>query len=667
MGGLFETSTIKGELKNIYNPEEVLDYNVYGVTHKCKEAKTNNIVAVKVIDKKYLERICGQQNLDNCLDIIRQEIEALKKMNGDYSLHLIDGKETIESFYIITEIWDTNLDKYLLDKRSGLNIDEIKYLFNKLNIAFKRMEENKIIHENLNMKNILIKYDKNEIIPLLSDYGKKGNLDEKLNIMQSTSQYSSPELLIGEDYDYKVDLWSIGIILYRLYFNEFPFNGETQAAIYNDIKKKKNFIQCQDNYYFNDLLKKLLAVDPYYRMTWEEYFNHKFWESNKDNNEKKNENENNEKEKNRRQSFKFLYKKNKNSPKNKCYNIYYCLKDDNKENQPQKIEIKVDKNNKDQIIEYIIYDKLTNNVPIENLTKLILYGCNINNIDILRYIQTINLLELDLSRNQIDNIEPLSKTTYVNLITLNLNNNNIYDISPLTQVYFTNLKNLYLAHNQISDITPLSQVPFNDLDKLKLASNKIRDIETLTKVPFVNLTYLDLKNNKISEASRALAYISIQNLLYLDLSHNSIKTIEGLLSYQYHKLINLDLGDNNISNIDILKEVYFYNLVRLSLFDNNIDNGNVFYEVPFSNLKELNLSYNNIENIYFINYVVFQDLEKLDLNGNKINDLAPLYQLTLYNLKELELKNNKLKENENNEVILNYLQTKKKDLKIIYN
>ena len=667
MGGLFETSTIKGELKNIYNPEEVLDYDVYGVTHKCKEAKTDNIVAVKVIDKKYLERICGQQNLDNCLDIIRQEIETLKKMNGDYSLHLIDGKETIESFYIITEIWDTNLEKYLLDKRSSLNINEIKYIFNKLNIAFKRMEENKIIHENLNMKNILIKYDKNDIIPLLSNYGKKGNLDEKLNIMQSTSQYSSPELLIGEDYDYKVDLWSIGIILYRLYFNEFPFNGETQAAIYNDIKKKKNFIQCQENYYFNDLLKKLLAVDPYCRMTWEEYFNHKFWESNKDNVVKNNEKENNDKEKNRRKSFKFLYKKNKNSPNNKCYNIYYSLKDDNKENQPHKIEIQVDKNNKDQIIEYIIYDKLTKNVPIENLTKLILYGCNINNIDILRYIQTINLLELDLSRNQIDNIEPLSKTTYVNLITLNLNNNNIYDISPLTQVYFTNLKNLYLAHNLISDITPLSQVPFTALDKLKLASNKIKDIETLTRVPFVNLTYLDLKNNKISDASKALAYISIQNLCHLDLSHNSIKTIEGLLSYQYHKLISLDLGDNNISNIDILKEVYFYNLVRLSLSDNNIDNGNVFYEVPFSNLKELNLSYNNIENIYFINYVVFQDLEKLDLNGNKINDLSPLYQLTLYNLKELELKNNKLKENENNEVILNYLQTKKKDLKIIYN
>ena len=695
MGGLFETSTIKGELKNIYNKQEVLDYNVYGVTHKCKEAKTNNIVALKIIDKKYLEKVCGEKNLDNSLDIIRQEIETLKKMNGDYSLRLIDGTETIDSFYIITEIWDTNLENYILDRKKGLNFDEIKEIFNKLNIAFKRMEENKIIHENLNTKDILIRYNKNEIIPLLSGYGKKYNLDEKLNIMQTTSQFSSPELLIGEEYDYKVDLWSIGIILYRLYYNEFPFNGETQAAIFNDIKKKKNFIKCEENYYFNDLIKKLLVVDPNYRMNWEDYFNHKFWESDKnevykDNKNKKNEaieNENIEKEKKKRKEFKFLYKKNKNSLKNKYYNVYYCLNNDNNinninninnENQneeidkknnfdePKKIEIMIDKNNK-ELIENLIYTELINNVPTENLTKLILYGCNMNNIDILKNIKSINLLELDLSRNQINNIEPLSNVSYVNLISLNLSNNIIHDISPLIKVPFNNLQNLNLAHNLISDINPLSQVPFYNLDKLKLSSNKIRDIDIFMKVPFVNLTSLDLKNNKISDAAKALAFISINNLLSLDLSHNSIKTLEGLNTNKYYKLINLELGDNNISNIDILKEVYFNELVRLSLADNNIDNGNIFAEVPFNNLKELNLSYNNIENIDFINYVVFQNLEKLDLNGNKINDLTPLNQLSLNNLKELELKNNKLKENENNDIILNNLKMKNNDLKCLYN
>ena len=97
------------------------------------------------------------------------------------------------------------------------------------------MEENSIIHGNLKLNNILIKNNKNDLIPMLSDYGKKASLDERLNIMQSTTHYSAPELLMGEEYDYKVDLWSIGIILYQLYFNEFPYDGETQVSFFNDI------------------------------------------------------------------------------------------------------------------------------------------------------------------------------------------------------------------------------------------------------------------------------------------------------------------------------------------------------------------------------------------------------------------------------------------------
>jgi len=679
MGGLFETSTLKGDLKNLYNKQEVLDYNVYGVTHKCKDAKSNNFVALRIINKKYLERVCGTKNLENCFDVIRKEIDAIKKMDGDYSLHLIEGTEVDDSFYIITDIWDSTLEKYLIDNKNGLSVDEIKNIFKKLNIAFKRMADLKIIHGNLKLSNILIKNDKNEIIPILSDYGQKANLDEKLNIMQSTSQYSAPELLVGDKYNYKIDLWSIGIILYQLYFNEFPFDGETQVAIYNDIKKKKYLKRCEENYYFNDLIKKLLVLDPNNRLTWEQYFNHKFWNLGEDENNNENENnankENNENAENdndNKNDYKYIYQRQRD-PNYKYYNIFYCLidkenKDDNKNLENiKKIEIEVDKNDKNQQLDNLIYNELTKKVQTEDLTKLMLYGCNLKNIEFLTNLNIENLLELDLSRNEINSIEPLANISYDKLITLNLSHNNIYDIEPLTKASFIYLKNLNLSHNLINDIEPLSKFPFNNLDKLKLSSNKIRDIQVLTKIPFINLTYLDLKNNKISEASKALAFISINNLISLDLSHNSIKSVEGLNANQYKNLQTLELGDNDISNLDLLKDVYFNDLTKLSLYDNNIENVYIFGEVPFKNLIELNLSYNNIDNVDFINYMVFQNLEKLDLNGNKISDLTPLNQSNLEELKEFQLKNNKLKENEGNEIILNNLRMKYNNLKLVSN
>ena len=677
MGGLFETSNIQGELKDIYTKEEVLDYNAYGVTHKCIENKTGNKVAMKIINKKYLERICGQKNIEKCMETIRQEIELLKKMDGENSLHLIESLETEDSFYIITEIWDTDLEKYISEKKTGLTIEEIKNIFTKLNNALKRMVDNGVIHGNLKLSNILIKNNENnEIIPLLNEYGKNEIIDEKLKVMQSTSEYSAPEQLNGENLDNKVDLWSIGIILYRLYFNEFPYSGETQVALNNDIKKKKKLKICEENFYFNDLIKKLLIADPNYRITWEQYFDHKFWSQDKD--EKNEIEEKDIKEQNinnesfNKKEYKIFFKKRTNMPKDKYYNIYYCINDENnpsekKSDDLKKIEIGVDKDYDQESLENLIYKEITEKIPLDILSKLVLYGCNLNNLDILANILANNLIELDLSRNKIENIEKLQDVSYTNLISLNLSNNNINDITPLTKVPFRNLKNLNLSHNLIEDIEPLSQVPFNDLDKLKLSSNKIRDIEVFTRVPFNNLTYLELKNNKIGESGKALGNISIKELLYLDLSHNLLKTLDGLNAWQFRGLISLDLGDNDISNIDLLSEVYFSELISLSLYDNNIENGNIFSRVPFSDLKELNLSYNKIDNIEFVNYVVFANLEKLDLNGNKISDLSCFYQFLLVNLKEFHLKYNKLKEYEGNENILNCLKKYFKDLKIFYN
>ena len=416
MGGLFETSIIQGNLKNLYNKQEVLDYNVYGVTHKCKESKTNKIVAIKIINKKYLETICGEKYLGHCFDIIRKEIEILKSMDGDYSLHLIEGKETPDSFYIITDIWETNLEKYILDKKEGLSLVEIKKIFSKLNLVFKRMDENNIIHGNLKLNNILIKYNKNEIIPILSEYNKKGQLNEKLNIMESTSQYSAPELLLGQYSNFRTDLWSIGVILYRLYFNEFPFNGDTQVAIFNDIKKKKKLKHCEENYYSNDLIKKLLVIDPNYRITWDKYFNHKFWNSDK--NENENHVDNNEKVENEKifneliekKDYKNIFKKNNSlenknieNKLNKKYNIYYCINEShnhleqNHNNNIEDLKKLIVSVEKDELINKIIYQELIKRVSIENLIKLILYGCNLKNVDLLINISANNLLELDLS------------------------------------------------------------------------------------------------------------------------------------------------------------------------------------------------------------------------------------------------------------------------------
>ena len=62
----------------------------------------------------------------------------------------------------------------------------------------------------------------------------------------------------GEEYNYKADLWNIGIIIYRLYFGKFLFPVEKQVL----FKKKFNkLISKTKNNELDDLIKRLLEKD----------------------------------------------------------------------------------------------------------------------------------------------------------------------------------------------------------------------------------------------------------------------------------------------------------------------------------------------------------------------------------------------------------------------
>ena len=92
------------------------------------------------------------------------------------------------------------------------------------------MKENKIIHRDLKLENILIKYEdnNNKYKIKIADYGNSKRLDSlskiNCNSKVGTLMYMAPEILNGKKYNYKCDLWSIGVIIYRLRFVKSPFS-----------------------------------------------------------------------------------------------------------------------------------------------------------------------------------------------------------------------------------------------------------------------------------------------------------------------------------------------------------------------------------------------------------------------------------------------------------
>ena len=87
----------------------------------------------------------------------------------------------------------------------------------------------------------------------------------------------APEILSGEEYNNKCDLWSLGVNIYQLYTKRPPYSGQYDNLILKEINKlgHKVLDVIKDDE-LKDLLSKLLVRDPK-KMSWEEYFKHDFF------------------------------------------------------------------------------------------------------------------------------------------------------------------------------------------------------------------------------------------------------------------------------------------------------------------------------------------------------------------------------------------------------
>ena len=87
--------------------------------------------------------------------------------------------------------------------------------------------------------------------------------------------YIAPEILMGK-YDKRVDMWSLGVILYILLCGVPPFAGKTHKVILRRVKRaeysldRKEFKRCSPQVL--DLIEKLLVKDPCKRLNASEAF-----------------------------------------------------------------------------------------------------------------------------------------------------------------------------------------------------------------------------------------------------------------------------------------------------------------------------------------------------------------------------------------------------------
>jgi serine/threonine protein kinase len=278
---------------NKYNKLKLLGKGSYGTVYKVEKKKNNKFYALKQIRSHKLQNTYEIKNLIN-------ELKILCFHNCDYLLKCREIFYDNHQINIVTDYAKySDLSNYILKfKNTNKLINEkiIWLIFIQCCYGIEYLHEYNIIHRDLKPANILLN-DQSSI--LLADFGISKIIENKMNsfTLIGTPYYISPEMYKDINYDKKIDIWSIGCILYELTTLTVPFQASNMVGLKKKVISGYYYDKISNVYSkdIQNMIRFLLNIDVNRRPNIKEILSsrifqkkeHEFNISNKNNFDKK--------------------------------------------------------------------------------------------------------------------------------------------------------------------------------------------------------------------------------------------------------------------------------------------------------------------------------------------------------------------------------------------
>ena len=256
-----------------YNKGKLLKKGVFSQTFEFINLDNFHISSGKIFPKS------KDDNANTKKNYFITEKNIIKSLHHPNIVKLENFFEDSENSYLLFEFCPYGNLKDLLNKRKKLTELEVKYYLLQIVSALKYLRNNKVIHRNLKLENILIS---DKMIIKLSDFhlGAKLKSDEERRTKNLGSpNYMAPEIIEKKNgYSYEVDIWALGVIIYCLIIGKAPFDSPNIDEACEKIKIGKYFFP-EDSVISDpakDLIQNLLLLDPNKRLKLDEILSHAF-------------------------------------------------------------------------------------------------------------------------------------------------------------------------------------------------------------------------------------------------------------------------------------------------------------------------------------------------------------------------------------------------------